>query len=557
MLDKNLMFKPWKEFVTVVLRKPGKPSYDVPKAYRPIMLLNTMWKVVAAIIASHITYITEKHQLLPANHFGRRPGRTTTDTIHLLVTRIKDAWRAGKVAAVLFLDIKGAFPNADPDRLIDNLRKRGIPAKYAKFVQNMLKNHGTTLKFDRYVMDRIPIDNGIGQSNPLSMVLYQYYNTDLLDIPKFEGEDAEAYVDDTIMIATDKDFSRAHHKLENIMCREDGVESWSKTHSSPLEYSKLALINFGHKHKDMGNPTLSLLWRTIHPVDSTKYLGVLIDRHLNWKAQQAYAVEKGAKWTAQIRRLTWPTWGITPKCAKQLYTSVALPRILYAVDIWCTPSSCKHPGPKALGSAKVTKQIVLVQRAGTLAITGGLRSSPTDALNASTHLMPMPSTISKWCHRAYTRMVMFPKEHPLFKPVNWKVTSSTKRHRGPIHNLARTYGIKTRAVKKIPTSACNPSKMGILPFQTHIPADKDASALEAANAREEIQVYSDGSAHRGKVGATAILFRGNHQVCALHFHLGRESEHTVVRGGKCGALGNKQSAVPLAPFLSEHPSFDS
>ena len=42
-------------------------------------------------------------------------------------------------------------------------------------------------------------------------------------------------------------------------------------------------------------------------------------------------MEKGAKWTAQIRRLTWPTWGITPKYAKCLYISVALPRVLYAV----------------------------------------------------------------------------------------------------------------------------------------------------------------------------------------------------------------------------------
>jgi hypothetical protein len=94
------------------------------------------------------------------------------------------------------------------------------------------------------------------------MDLYQYYNTDLLDIPKHEGEDTKAYVDNTIMIATDMDFNDfnwAHHKLEDQMCRAEGVESWSRTHSSPLvEYSKLALINFGQKHKDMGDPTLSL-----------------------------------------------------------------------------------------------------------------------------------------------------------------------------------------------------------------------------------------------------------------------------------------------------------
>jgi len=29
----------------------------------------------------YITFITEKHQLLPANHFGSRLGRTMADTV--------------------------------------------------------------------------------------------------------------------------------------------------------------------------------------------------------------------------------------------------------------------------------------------------------------------------------------------------------------------------------------------------------------------------------------------------------------------------------------------
>ena len=42
MLEWNLQYDPWKTFTTVVLHKPGKPRYDIPKAYWPIALLNTM-----------------------------------------------------------------------------------------------------------------------------------------------------------------------------------------------------------------------------------------------------------------------------------------------------------------------------------------------------------------------------------------------------------------------------------------------------------------------------------------------------------------------------------
>jgi len=179
-----------------------------------------------------------------------------------------------------------------------------VPAQYANFVHNMLKGQVTTLKFDGYVLERIPINNGIGQGDPLSMVLYQYYNADLLDIPKKDGEDTVAYVDDAFMMATAKDFPTAHRTLAAMMSRDKGVEDWSKTHSSPLKYSKLALINFAHRCKNTGNPNLVLRQRTVTPADSTKYLGVFFDRNLNWKVHQAYAVEKGAKWAAQIQRLT-------------------------------------------------------------------------------------------------------------------------------------------------------------------------------------------------------------------------------------------------------------
>jgi len=87
----------------------------------------------------------------------------------------------------------------------------------------MLIGRHTTLKYNGHTLEPIELDNGIGQGDPLSMVLYQFYNADLLDIPKDKSEDALAYVDDTIIIATAEDFTQAHEKLTNMMCRTGGV----------------------------------------------------------------------------------------------------------------------------------------------------------------------------------------------------------------------------------------------------------------------------------------------------------------------------------------------
>lgn len=55
----------WLRSTTVVLRKPDRPSYDVPKAYRPVGLLDTLGKLFSALVADDLTHLCDKHQLLP------------------------------------------------------------------------------------------------------------------------------------------------------------------------------------------------------------------------------------------------------------------------------------------------------------------------------------------------------------------------------------------------------------------------------------------------------------------------------------------------------------
>jgi hypothetical protein len=169
-----------------------------------------------------------------------------------------------------------------------------------------------------------------------------------------------------------------------MMSREEGVFKWSKTHNSPLEYTKLMLIDFAHRSSSKARPVLQLPQRQITPSSSTKYLGTIVDQNLNWKVQQAHAMEKGIKWAAQIRRLTRSTWGLTPKYTKCLYISVVIPRILYAADVWCVTSHNKGLRVSKLGPAKELDQVITIQRADTLAIIGRLRTS---AMIHSMHML--------------------------------------------------------------------------------------------------------------------------------------------------------------------------
>ena len=136
--------------------------------------MNTVGKLLSAVVAEDMLFMCEKHWLLPDTHFGGRLGKNTSNAMHYLANKVKGTWQWHKAAAILFLDIEGAFPNAVMERLLHNMCMRQLPELYVCFIAQMLTNRHTRLRFDGFTSDLIAIDNSIVQGNPLSMLLYLF-----------------------------------------------------------------------------------------------------------------------------------------------------------------------------------------------------------------------------------------------------------------------------------------------------------------------------------------------------------------------------------------------
>ena len=116
----------------------------------------------------------------PAYQFGGRPGRNTSDAMLLITSKIKDTWRKGLVTAGLFLDVQGAFLNMVKDLLLHCMKLCHIPTAFVSIVELMLTDRSTKLRFDDFISDCMPINNGTTQGHPMSMLLYGFYNAPLL-----------------------------------------------------------------------------------------------------------------------------------------------------------------------------------------------------------------------------------------------------------------------------------------------------------------------------------------------------------------------------------------
>ena len=392
-----------------------------------------MAKILTSIIAENLSQITEYHHLLPKNHFGGRPGQSAMDAIHYLIYKIHSAWRSNKVVSALFLDVEGAFPNVSPKRLIHNLRKKRIPTSIVKFVKSLLSNRRTRLRFNNFKSDTIQVQNSIGQGNLLSILLYIYYNTDLLNIPtNTQKKDTMGYINDITLLSIGNNFTETTEQIEDIMVREDGRQQWSIEHNSFFGVSKSAIAHFSRKMSTdprsnnpqrlpLSRPELTLDGQIVQEVKHYKYLGILIDTQLRWKEQEQRAAANATKWILQFRRLSRPSTGVSIKLMRQLYLAVVMPKIIYGIKTWYTPPTRTIGQTKRSRSVEALQHLQKAQRIATLAITGTLRSTPNDHIEIHANILPMELALLKAYHNAITHILTLPELRPLNKIVLKKV----------------------------------------------------------------------------------------------------------------------------------------
>ena len=111
----------WKTFKMVVMHKPGKPNYCIPKAHHPIALMDCLSKILTAYIIEEFSYQVEQLHMLPVTQFGGWAYHPTVGTLHQIIDCIKAAWCGGNIMSFAFLNIKSAFSSVIQEVLIHDM----------------------------------------------------------------------------------------------------------------------------------------------------------------------------------------------------------------------------------------------------------------------------------------------------------------------------------------------------------------------------------------------------------------------------------------------------
>ena len=151
----------FKKLVSIIISKPGKPAYDIPKAFRPIVLLNTLGKLIEKMIARQLQFDAVKYGILHPNQLGGVAQRSTEDAGVFLTHLVRAGWAKGLKTSIIAFDIAQFFSSLNHSMLTSILSHFGFANYIVDFFSDYLVGRSTQCSWNSFLSGACDIDIGM------------------------------------------------------------------------------------------------------------------------------------------------------------------------------------------------------------------------------------------------------------------------------------------------------------------------------------------------------------------------------------------------------------
>jgi len=133
----------FKTSITIIISKLNKESYNFPKSFRLIVLLNTLGKLIEIVISEHLQFHTILNNFIYQSQLGGLKHRSTSNAGIALTYFICIRWVRNVMTSTLTFDIVQFFLSLNHYLLSCILRKASFDSKVECFFSNYLVGRKT------------------------------------------------------------------------------------------------------------------------------------------------------------------------------------------------------------------------------------------------------------------------------------------------------------------------------------------------------------------------------------------------------------------------------
>ncbi|KAI8439007.1 hypothetical protein MSG28_011306 [Choristoneura fumiferana] len=317
----------WKEGILIKLPKKGDLSQC--SNWRGITLLPMVSKVLCKILLHRMTGAVDC--TLRGQQGGFRAGRYCIDQINVLRMILEQCNEMRSELFTLFVDFEKAFDRVKWTSIWHALKRRGIPVKIIKIIQNLYMGSSCRVMHKGQLSDRVPVTAGVKQGCLLSPLLFLIVLDDVMrkvtsqerrGLPWVDegGLEDIDFADDLCLFATSRERMQSKtNDLSEYAAREGLRINCEKTKDMRLNTSDAVpiYINGG----------------AVEQVGQFAYLGSVVDPTGGTDSDVEARINKARAAYAQLKPV-WTSTVITRRTKIRVFNSNVKSVLLYGCETW-------------------------------------------------------------------------------------------------------------------------------------------------------------------------------------------------------------------------------
>ncbi|KAG1677310.1 RNA-directed DNA polymerase from mobile element jockey [Nymphon striatum] len=358
----------WLEATVIPIPKPGKDHTD-PLNYRPIALTSCICKTMERMINCRLTYYLETNNILTRYQSGFRRQRSTIDHLVRFETLVREAFVRREHLAAVFFDLEKAYETTWKYGILRDLFNSGLRGRMPIFIKHFLTNRKFRVRVGTTFSDFFDLEMGVPQGSILSVTLFSLKINDIVNHVK-SGTECFLYVDDLVVAYASKSISTIERHLQLSLNK---IEKWTNENGFKFSSSKTVSMHFCLLTRPHHDPQLRLGSSPIPLVNSTRFLGLIFDKKLNFLKHMQVLKSKCLRALNLLRILSNTNWGADRKVMLRFYRSLIRSKLDY--------------GSVVYGSARKSYLRVLdpVHNQGLRLSLGAFRTTPAESLYVEAH----------------------------------------------------------------------------------------------------------------------------------------------------------------------------